>query len=150
MHGFCLTAARLCSAIWVGAALLFVFTSVTEQLEPAFDIAVRNRLAMIRFPWFYGTGAVLLIAATCATACLALRRRTALVAFVLLSAALAVMAGDYAFVYRPLRASLNPPGAARGAEFQRLHAWSERLNSLGFLLSAGAAATLCAAERKRG
>ncbi len=130
--------------MWVGAALLFVLTSVTEQVEPAFETAIRDRLALIRFPWYYGTGAVLLTVGIVTGAAISRGRRTILIATLVLLAAASAMAADYALVYRPLRASLTPPGAARDAEFQRLHEWSERLNAGGFLLSAVAAVMLCA------
>ena len=58
------------------------------------------------------------------------------------------MAGDYVVVYRPMRAALAS-AADRGPAFVRLHAWSERVNAAGFLLSIAAAATLCAARSER-
>jgi hypothetical protein len=142
MPRFCLAIARICSAMWIGAALLFVLTSVTEQLEPGFDAATRDRLALIRFPWYYGTGAVLLCSAL-VTALIAGRKRTLTkIATLLLFLAGCVMMADYAFVYRPLRARLSPPGAERTADFRTLHDWSERLNSAGLLLSATAVVLL--------
>lgn len=140
----CLTLARLCSAMWIGAALLFVLTSITEQTQPAFNAATRDRLALIRFPWYYATGATLLILSAGGAGVVAIRCRMGRVATLCLVAALTVMAGDYLFVYGPLRESLTPPGSDRTATFERLHVWSERVNSAGFLLAATAAMLLCA------
>lgn len=141
MTRFCLALARICSAMWVGAALLFVITSVTEQLDPSFDAAARDRLALIRFPWYYGTGATMLFLTLVATLLAGRKRLVLRIAFLAVLLAGGVMAIDYAFVYRPLRADLSSPGEERSVRFEQLHAWSERLNAAGFLLS-GAAAVL--------
>jgi hypothetical protein len=142
MSRFCLILARICSAVWVGAALLFVITSVTEQMEPAFDAVTRDQLALIRFPWYYGTGALLLLVAFFAALGAGRKRNRVRLAAVALLLAGCVMAADYALVFRPLKARLSPPGAERTAEFRELHAWSERLNGTGFLLSITAVALL--------
>ena len=130
--------ARLCSSMWVGAALLFVLTSVAEQTHPAFAAATRSRLALVRFPWYYGTGATLL-----GTACLASasgRRRSP--AILLLLAGL-LMCGDYFWIYWPLAATLADAGDGDSAVFGTLHRWSELVNSVGFLLTGAAAVQLC-------
>ncbi len=136
MSRFSLAIARICSAMWIGAALLFVLTSITEQLEPAFDTATRDRLALIRFPWYYATGGLLLFVSFFAAIIASRGRTLTKVAAVLLLLAGSVMIGDYTLVYRPLRATLAPPGVARSADFRSLHEWSERLNSAAFLLTA--------------
>ena len=41
----------LCS--WVGAAVLFVVTGVLQVQTPSFDAAIKNHLAVIRFPAYY-------------------------------------------------------------------------------------------------
>jgi len=146
MARFCLVIARICSAAWVGAALLFVITSVTEQMEPAFDAATRDRLALIRFPWYYGTGALLLLVAFFAALVASHKRILIRLAAVAVFLAMCVMAADYVLVFQPLKSRLSPPGAARTPEFRQLHAWSERLNAAGFLLSMSAVALLHASR----
>jgi hypothetical protein len=146
MARFCLALARICSAVWIGAALLFVITSVTEQIEPAFDAVTRDRLALIRFPWYYGTGALLLLVAFFAALVAGRQRVLIRFAAVALFLAACVMATDYALVFQPLKSRLSPPGAQRTPEFRQLHAWSERLNSAGFLLSMAAVALLHASR----
>jgi len=137
----CLATARLCSAMWVGAAFLFVATSVTEQVQPSFSGDVKDRLALIRFPWFYGVGGTLLATAAGASLFASRRGRRVSVAACLLTGALTVMAADYAFVYRPMRELLVPAGG-RGPEFERLHRFSEWANGAGLALSAAAAVIL--------
>jgi hypothetical protein len=146
MRQFCLALARFCSAFWIGAAFLFVTTSVTEQVQPSFDAATKDTLALIRFPWYYGTGMTLVAVAFFATRAAPISPKTQSAALLLLMAVFGLMCGDFVFVYRPMRAMLTPPGAGHGAEFTRLHHWSEGLNAAGFLLSTTAAAILCAAR----
>lgn len=150
MSRYFLPPARLCSAMWVGAALLFVATSVTEQLQPSFDADTKDMLALIRFPWYYATGGALLVvsAASAVLAGSAARHRGVLAAGLLLAAAVVVMQADYFWVYRPLR-ELLASGSEHGPDFERLHSWSERLNVIGLLLSAVGAAILCGASDRR-
>src|SRR5690606_11763570 len=141
---FSLPIARLSSTIWVGAALLFVATSVAEQVHPDLDASTKGLLALIRFPWFYGTAATLLAIGFVASVLAARGRRAVLAAAGLLALALALLAIDYWFVYRELVNVLLDAGKPPASRFAVLHAWSERLNAVGFLLSATAAAILCA------
>jgi hypothetical protein len=48
-----LAVARLASAVWVGAAMLFVITAVREVRHPGFDSATKDTLALLRFPVYY-------------------------------------------------------------------------------------------------
>jgi hypothetical protein len=150
MRRACLALARFCSAFWVGAAFLFVTTSVTEQMQPSFDAATKDTLALIRFPWYYGAGTVLLVVGASAAALAGRGTRTNVnpvtIAALLLLFADVLLWTDYAWVYRPLRELLMRPGDGHGVAFGRLHHWSEGLNAAGFLLSAAAAVTLCAAR----
>jgi hypothetical protein len=149
MHRFCLTVARLAAAMWIGAAFLFVVTSVTEQVHASFDTATKDTLALIRFPWYYGTGRALLLVGMVSAAIAGKAGKAAnpaVIASVLLLFANAVLWSDYVWVYRPLRELLLTPGSDRGPAFESLHHWSEVLNAGGFLLSATAAIVLCAAR----
>jgi hypothetical protein len=146
MHRICLIVARLCSAMWVGAGLLFVMTSVTEQMHASFDPATKDTLALIRFPWYYGTGATLIAAALITTRFATLPAGARLAVTLLLGGVLVVMCCDFWFVYRPMRDLLVPPGSGRGGAFERLHTWSEISNAAGFALSAAAAVMLCASR----
>ena len=47
---------RVLLPFWVGAATLFVVTSVAEQRFDGFSSAMKNQLALIRFPKYYATG----------------------------------------------------------------------------------------------
>ena len=139
----------MCSALWVGAAFLFVVTSVAEQVHPDIDEFTKVRLAMVRFPWYYGTGITLLAIGFLATIGAGLNRRPKVAATLLLLAALVLLAIDYQFLYRGMVDVLMIPGdEPPGSRFASLHTWSERLNGLGFVLSTAAAIVLCTAREK--
>ena len=56
--------------VWVGAAALFVITSIFEQTSPEFGSLIRDQLATIRFPLYYQFGFAAL-GTTLASGCLA-------------------------------------------------------------------------------
>ena len=138
--------ARLASAMWLGAAFLFVATSVAEQTHPALPVPAKNLVAVIRFPWFYTIGAVFLSIALLSS--LAIRRppRGVAVASVLLMAALVIMFLDYAFIFRPMREEIRANFLERTDRFQTLHSWSEGVNSFEYLLVLIATVLLLAAR----
>lgn len=141
--------ARLASAMWLGAALLFVITSVAEQLNPALPLPTKNLLALIRFPWFYTCGAILLSTALLASLAIKHPPRGVAVASVLLMAALVIMFLDYAFIFRPLREHIRAHFTERTGRFQQLHHWSEGVNTFEYLLVLIAALLLLAARSTR-
>ncbi len=65
--------ARLASAAWAGAAVLFVITALREVRHPGFDSATKDTLALLRFPAYYAFGFIL-ISVALAGAVLALGR----------------------------------------------------------------------------
>ncbi|MEZ6059769.1 MAG: hypothetical protein R3C19_05355 [Planctomycetaceae bacterium] len=145
---FLLMCLRIILAAWIGAAVLYVMTSVAEQTSPNINSTTRDQLATIRFPYYYDFGFAVHIAAAmaCGAAILVstagVRRRVILIlAFLVLSGVL--FCADYFFVYRPLQALIVPPGQARTQEFMRLHNLSRLANEAH--LSAALAATLIAA-----
>lgn len=138
MKSFSIAWARFATSAWVGAATLFVITSVVEVTDPRLDSTVRDVLVAVRFPAFYATGAVLLGTAWLATL---IGRRW--FSAVLLTITLGLMAVDYVAVYQPLVELVTPPGKPRTEAFQTYHRWSEGLNGVELLLSLVAALTLC-------
>lgn len=146
MQSLCLTLARFCLSAWVGAAGLFVVTSIHEQRSPRLDSSTKDVLALLRFPDYYLFGFALVATGLgCALAARnhpALGRRRAWLAVALIAAALLVMLGDYLFVYRPLAASISPPGAPRTPRFETLHAVSEFINHAHVSLCLAAAILL--------
>ncbi len=130
--------ARFATSAWVGAATLFVITSVMEVTDPRLESTVRDILVAVRFPAFYATGAALLGTAWLATL---VGRRWFSAA--LLAITLGLMAADYVAVYRPLVELVTPPGKPRTEAFQTYHRWSEGLNGFELLLSLVVALTLC-------
>ena len=65
--------------------------------------------------------------------CRSLRRRLT-VALLLVALAGMVHALDYWFIYRPRQALIIPPGAPRTEQFDQLHQWSVRINSVHLML----------------
>lgn len=145
-----LRVARLASAAWVGAALLFVVTAVREVRDPAFDSTTKDALALDRFPAYYAFGfALLTLALFGAIAAMPSRGRSIRVAAAFLGVALVVMIGDFISVYRPLLEMVNPPGRAKPADFEDYHHTSMYLNAANVGLCAVAAILLCWHDLRR-
>ncbi len=146
MQRLCLTIARFALSAWIGAAVLFVVTSVREATSPAFDSLIKNELAALRFPPYYLFGFVL-VGLGLACGAVALRRespRRRWMLFVgMLAAALVLMFVDYFTVFLPLYELVSHPEAARDERFQRLHQASTWLNFADVSLCAVAALTVC-------
>lgn len=154
MQSLCLTICRFALAAWVGAAGLFVVTSVHEQRSPAFDSTIREQLALIRFPAYYLFG-FSLVGAAAVSGTIAVRHpavswKRMLACLALIAAALAAMTVDYFAVYRPLAEAISPPGEkARDATFKSYHTASRRINELHVTLCFLAAVTVCWPGRAR-
>lgn len=146
MGKLALAVARLALSAWVGAAVLFVITSVREVRHGGFDSATRDVLAAVRFPPYYAFGFVLVGIGLFGTAIAwqqgAIRRRRALAVLGLVAAALLLMVVDYVWVYSPLRETITPPGQTKPARFASLHAASEWINTVDVTLCLVAAALL--------
>ena len=150
MQRVCLTIARFALSAWIGAAALFVVTSIAEQRSTAFGSDVKNVLAAVRFPAYYGFGFVLvglgLVGGVVGVDRLQNRRRWfALVGC--LALALLLMLVDYVAVYSPLFAIVTDPSGVRDARFQQLHRWSEQINTVDVTLCLFAAIVACWPEK---
>ena len=112
---FSLAALRFVVAAWVGAAILFVITSVAEQTSPNFVARTRDQLATIRFPLYYMFGfAVHGLSLLSATALRLFAPKAskgrATVLLTLVSFSSVLISYDYLNVYQPLQSSIAPPG----------------------------------------
>ena len=134
-HSVAITTLRFLLSAWIGAAVLYVITSVAEQTSDNFDSLIRDQLATIRFPLYYAFGAVIFVS----TGLMALvtmlsapdgQNRRAKIILGLIVAASIVFVADYSLVYRPLQELIIPPGQARTQEFVRLHNLSRHANEL--------------------
>lgn len=140
MKSLCLLIARMCLFAWVGAAVLFVVTSVAEQRHD-FDSLTRNALAALRFPYYYQFGFAFLgtgfVCSLLAWNHAAVGRIRLILSLLLMLGALCIMIGDYIVVYRPLLAMMSQE--TKPADFTRLHELSKQLNAagLGLALLAG-------------
>ena len=146
MQRFFLMIARFALSAWIGAAALFVCTSISEQIAPTFDSDMKNTLAAIRFPWYYGFGFGLVgigfVGSMIGVRRAEQRHRWAVVVTSLVLA-LTLMAFDYVLIYTPLHEIVTSPTAVRDARFVELHRWSERINSIDILLCLIAALAVC-------
>jgi len=137
----------MATAGWVGAACLYVITSIHEQKSGALDAATKDTLALLRFPEYYACGFLLvgvsLIATILAQGCPSLPQRRRMIAVALLVAAISVLAADYFLVYRPLRELISPPGGAHAPEFATYHQLSESVNAVQLAMCLAASILLC-------
>lgn len=134
-YGGSAASVRFLLAAWVGAAALFVITSVAEQTSSSFASVTRDQLATIRFPLYYRFGFLSLLTALAAGGVAVVtapsgQKRKWIVTTVLTALSAALMAADYHFIYQPLQALIIPPGNVRTTEFQSLHNWSRYANQL--------------------
>ena len=141
----CLTISRFALAAWVGAAALFVITSVIEVRS--FDSTTRATLALLRFPAYYACGFALIATAliTGLAACTdaARTRRATKTAMGLIALALLLMYIDYVWIYRPMVGMIEIPQAARPAGFQDYHKASMYINAVDVGCCMIAALLLC-------
>ena len=163
MRSFCLMIARLSLAAWVGAAGLFVATSIREVrprqagFEFEFDSTTRDQLVTLRFPLYYGFGFALVGAGLVATGAAcghpAVGRRRFWIAIALLVIAVVTMIADYVWVYQPLTAMIDPPGGTKPASFVTYHnasKWINETNVTLVLIAAGLLSWPAARQPQRG
>ena len=146
MQRICLAIARFTLSAWIGAAALFVVTAIAEQRSTAFGSDVKNVLAELRFPSYYGFGFVLVGLGLISGAMGVDRhqdRRQWCVLVGCLVLALLLMIVDYFAVYSPLHAIVTDPSGVRDARFLQLHRWSEQINTLDVTLCLIAAIAAC-------
>ena len=151
MQRMCLTIARFALSAWIGAAALFVVTSIAEQRSTSIGSDVKNVLAALRFPAYYWFGFVLVGLGLVggAVGIDRLRQRGRWLAIVsCLWLALLLMLVDYVAVYSPLYAIVTDPNGLRDARFQELHRRSEQINSIDVSLCLIAAIAVCWPEKQ--
>lgn len=132
MSRLALMLVRLAASAWIGAAVLFVINGVSQVTSGKFESITTDQLVLLRFPAYYLMGFLLtgiaFVGAILSGDQLSFRRRAALLG--LFGTAIIVMIFDYLVVYSPLAAMIDPPGKPRPAEFQTLHRWSMKVNTL--------------------
>jgi len=143
-----LAVARLASAVWVGAAMLFVITAVREVRHPGFDSATKDTLALLRFPVYYAFGFVVVLAALAGTVIALIKRkkgerRRIVVASWLLGLVLVLMVVDFVAIYLPIVGMITPVGRAHPAEFAGYHRASIAINVCDVTVCGIAAVLLC-------
>ncbi len=147
----CLSVQRFLLPAWVGAAILFVVTSVAEQQFPDFASSIKNQLALIRFPKYYGFGFVFLLTSlACSAGRLAggVRDKPTVAVFVLLTIANVLMIADFVFVYRPLADIMVDLLRPRDDEFKKYHQISKYVNAVEIVLCLIATILVCREPRR--
>ncbi len=158
MFALMFAVARMASAAWVGAAVLFVFVAVKQTktympesgaVDPARDRLVAE-LALQRFPLYYQTGAILVGGALFCASGLSrryLKHSRWLLVMAFLAGAAALMAYDWFNVYKPLEAimqrTIADPAGPKDPAFETLHRHSEVVNAAQVLLTFFASLCLC-------
>ncbi|MCP4172008.1 MAG: hypothetical protein GY758_14680 [Fuerstiella sp.] len=126
---------RLLLAAWIGAAVLYVITSVAEQTSSNFDSLIRDQLATIRFPLYYCFGLAIHVAAVALAfgvwkTSAPENRRRLLIVFLLVGLSGILITLDYFIIYVPLQDLITPPGQVRSQRFIQLHTLSRRANEV--------------------
>jgi hypothetical protein len=151
MRSLCLAVCRFSLAAWVGAAVLFIVVSIGEI--NAFDSEMRERLVLIRFPFYYpcGFGLVLVSLASgfASRKHAALSSRQANVFLGLVLVALLTMVADYIWVYRPLVEMMTRPGGAKPSTFVSLHELTKWINFGNLTLCLIASLVICWPQKLR-
>lgn len=143
MKSVALVALRTVLSFWLGAAVLFVATSIREITSPRISEASREVLPAVRFPLYYGFGISCVLLALGLTVYL-LRTRVwgqirngTMIALVSILAL--VTLADYFWVYRGLL-DLMQSGQLDGPRFELYHQLSMWVNALALGICAAAAA----------
>ena len=130
MRTVCLAVCRFSLAAWVGAAVLFIVVGIGEI--KVFDSEMRERLVLIRFPFYYSCGlGLVFVSLACGFASRkhsALSSRQAKIFLGLVLVALLTMVADYIWVYRPLVEMMTPLGGAKPSTFVSLHELTKWIN----------------------
>jgi hypothetical protein len=145
VRNLCLTLSRFTIAAWVGAAALFVVTTLSEVHSPNLDSVAKAELAVLRFPAYYmfafGLVAAALILSACwPTTVSKLKRWTASSLLMLI---LILTGIDYVWIYTPLVQMTAAVDEARPAAFVSLHETSKWINTSQICVSIVAALTVC-------
>jgi hypothetical protein len=176
MFGMMFALDRMASAAWVGAAVLFVVVAVTQTKHfspkepdraaestdaagtlvppPPLDAQLRKQvvaqMALLRFPFYYWAGGILLSVSFVSSIFLRgtyLKASRWLLVMLFLTAACGAMAYDWQKVYQPLQAMTEKmakdPDAEPDPMFATLHEHSKQVNAAQLALTLLASLFLC-------
>ncbi len=145
MRSLCLTVSRFALSAWVGAATLFVVTTLREVQSPNLTSPTKAHLAALRFPPYYALAFSLIgVALLCAMVGLRSAGRWRQVSAVsLIALALLLTTADYHWVYKPLEQMTAAAEQSRPANFVSYHHASKWINAVQVTVSMIAALTVC-------
>lgn len=145
LRNLCLTLSRFTLAAWVGAACLFVITTLQDVHSPDLSSVEKAEIVVRRFPIYYRFGFGLLISALVLTITAELLsggiRRWLTVSLALLPVLL--ITADYVWIYLPLETMTAAVDRARPAAFIEYHSASKWINAVQVSASLLAAIAVC-------
>ncbi len=139
MRHLCLTLSRFAMAAWVGAACLFIVTTLQDVHSPDLSSVAKAEIVVRKFPIYYGFGFGLLITAFV----LSLAGKRHWFVCGLVAVPLLLTAADYLWIYRPLETMTVAVDQARPAEFIDYHNASKWINTVQVSASVIAALVVC-------
>jgi hypothetical protein len=151
VRNLCVTISRFALAAWVGAAVLFIVTTLKEVRSPLLDSVTKANLAVMRFPVYYAF-AFLLLGAGILSAAYGMREASKCKRWVALSLilfALLLTAIDYIWIYQPLAKMTAAVHEARPASFVNYHRASMWINIAQLGVSTVAAFVVCCPSRRQ-
>ena len=145
MRNICLTLSRFAISAWVGAACLFVVTTLKEVHSPQLDSVAKAELAVLRFPVYYmfAFGLVAVAVVTFAAAPHSISKVRRILSVGIAALVLLLTTIDYFWIYQPLAGMTAAVQEARPAEFVALHQASKWINTTQICISLVAALLLC-------
>lgn len=141
----CLATSRFAISAWVGAACIFIATTLRDVHSTTMDSVAKAELAVQRFPVYYNFAFALLGAAfvlgICGLIKATAQRKAVTIQLLLLPLVLTVI--DYLWVYRPLESMTVSVHEARPAQFVTFHTASKWINIVQVSASVAAAIAVC-------
>ncbi|MCA9050660.1 MAG: hypothetical protein KDA89_18105 [Planctomycetaceae bacterium] len=136
---------RFAISAWVGAACLFIATTLQDVHSTTLDSVAKAELAVQRFPVYYNFAFVLLGIAFVLGCCGLITASTTRkgVTLQLLLLPLVLTAIDYVWIYQPLDAMTVNVQQARPAQFVTFHSASKWINIVQVSASVIAAIAVC-------
>ncbi len=144
-QNLCLAASRFAISAWVGAACIFIATTLQDVHSTTMDSVAKAELAVQRFPVYYNFAVGLMGAAfllgICGLTKATTQRKAITIQLLLLPLVLTVI--DYIWVYQPLEAMTVNVQEARPAQFITFHTASKWINIVQVSASVIAAIAVC-------
>lgn len=145
MRHLCLMLSRLTTAAWVGAACLFIVTTLQDVHSPELSSVDKAEIVVRKFPIYYRFGFGLLIPALLLAVAgqplFSGKRRWLIGGLVFFP--LLLLGADYVWIYEPLETMTAAVDRARPAEFIDYHSASKWINTVQVTSAVVATVAVC-------